>query len=182
MCLRISEGLTERRTEVWPITYLIIQVSSGKMLEKNELNVNAQVQEQRTQAIFANGDCLLPQVKASLGYCLQELQVFCSWAGSGGECLHGLNFKCGWDGKSYMPLSTCKELSTLIDFHALVYQWHQEFKHFALLKLSAKLFPFQHRHPGGNIRHNSSVLLWANNSRAWKTLSENWRPFSAWGF
>ena len=177
--LRISGGLT-KRTGVWPITHLINQVSSGKMF-KNGLNVKAQVQEQRIQTIFANGDCLLPQVKASLRYCRQELQVFCSWAGSDGEC-HGLNFRCGWDGKSYMPLSTCEELSSLVAFYALVYQWHQEFKGFALLKISAKLFHFQHRHPGGNVRHNCSVLLRVSNSRAWKTLSENRRPFSAQGF
>lgn len=181
MCLRINAGLTRRRTGIWPITHLINEVSSGKIL-KNELNVKAHLQEQRIQTIFANGDCLLPQVKASLRHCLQGSQVFCSWAGSDGECHHGLNFKCGWDGESYMPLSTCEELSSLIAFYALVYQWHQEFKHFALLKLSAKLFHFQHRHPGGNVRHNCSVLLWASNSRAWKTLSENWRPFSAQGF
>lgn len=105
---------------------------SGQVREnaqKNELNVKAQVQHQRIQTIFANGDCLLPQVKASLRYCLQELQVFCSWArsecswaGSDGERHQDLNFKCAWDGKGYRPLSTCEESSRLIAFYALVCQ------------------------------------------------------------
>lgn len=77
------------------------------------LNVNAKVREPRIETMFVNGSFLLPQVKASLRHCLQELQVFCSWAGRDGECHHGLNFTCGWDGKSYMsPQSTCKVIQS----------------------------------------------------------------------
>lgn len=61
---------------------------------------------------ICNKDCLLPQVKTSFRCCLQELQVFCSWAGCDCECFYGLNFKCGWDGKGYRSLSTCRVLQS----------------------------------------------------------------------
>lgn len=69
---------------------------------------------------ICNRDFLLPQVNPSLTHCLQKMQVFCSWAVHDGGCFHGFNFKCGWDGKRYVSLSTCKELSSLIAFYGSV--------------------------------------------------------------